>query len=142
MRSSRRAFSIISIFLILFIPKRLPAQDTSSIVIHKDPRVEVLVKKQSEVNAAIRKANTRSGKGYRILVLTTNKRDEAIAAKTKIYSYFPELKSYLLYQSPNFRLKAGNFKTKEDAEQYLKSLSSYFPKGVFIVNDTIELNPD
>ena len=84
----------------------------------------------------------RSAKGYRVLVINTNKRDEAMAAKTKIYSNFPELKAYLVYQAPYFRLKAGNFRTKEEAQQYQKMLSAYFPKGVFVVNDTIEVVPE
>jgi len=118
------------------------AQDTSSIVIHKDPRVDLLLKKQGDVNAAIKKANARTAKGFRLLVINTNKRDEAIAAKTKVYSNFPELKAYLVYQSPYFRLKVGNFKTRDEAVQYQKSLGFYFPKGVFVIPDTIEVTPE
>ncbi len=131
-------------FFILFISAgALHAQDTSAtVIVHKDPRVDVLVKKQSEVNAAIKKANSRTAKGYRLLVINTNKRDEAIAAKTKILTNFPELKAYLVYQSPYFKLKAGNFRTKEEAADYQKILSAYFPKGVFIVSETIEVTPE
>ena len=128
--------------LLVFAGKLVAAQDSSSVVIHKDPRLDVLVKKQAEVNAAIKKANARTARGYRLLVANTNKRDEAMAAKTKIYSNFPELKSYLVYQSPYFKLKAGNFKTREEAQQYQKLLSVYFPKGVFIMNDMIEVTPE
>lgn len=116
--------------------------DSPTVVIHKDPRVDVLVKKQADINAAIKKASARSARGYRLLVMNTNKRDEAIAAKTKIYTNFPELKAYLIYQSPYFKLKAGNFKTREEAQNYQKTLSLYFPKGVFIVNDIIEITPE
>jgi hypothetical protein len=118
------------------------AQDTSSVVVHKDARIDLLLKKQGEVNAANRKANARTAKGFRILVINTNKRDEANAAKTKIYTNFAELKTYLVYQSPYFKLKVGNFRTREEAQQYQKSLSLYFPKGVFIVPDTIEITPE
>lgn len=118
------------------------AQDTSSVVVHKDPRLDVLLKKQGDVNAAIKKANARTARGFRLLVVNTNKRDEAIAAKTKVYSNFPELKAYLIYQSPYFKLKAGNFKTREEAQQYQKSLGYYFPKGVFIIPDMIEVTPE
>ena len=79
------------------------------------------------------------GKGYRVLVINTNKRDEAIAAKTKVYTYFPELKSYLIYQSPFYQLKVGNFKERKEAEDYLQRLKKYFPLGVYIMNDTIEI---
>lgn len=118
------------------------AQDTSSVVIHKDPRLDMLLKKQGDINTAIKKANSHTARGYRLLVINTNKRDDAIAAKTKVYSNFPELKAYLVYQSPYFKLKAGNFKTREEAQQYQKSLNYYFPKGVFIISDIIEVTPE
>lgn len=135
------------LFLIgLFLVKNVVAQtvytDTGSVVVHRDPRVDVLVKKQAALNLAIKKANARTAHGYRLLVINTNKRDEAIAAKTKIYTYFPELKAYLVYQSPYFKLKAGNFRTREEAQQYQKNLNVYFPKGVYIVNDVIEVKPE
>jgi hypothetical protein len=127
--------------LILFAI-RASAQDTSSVVIHKDPRIDLLLKKQSDANAAIKKANARTARGFRLLVINTNKRDEAIAAKTKVYTNFPELKAYLVYQSPYFKLKVGNFRTREEAKDYQKSLGYYFPKGVFVVADTIEVTPE
>jgi len=116
--------------------------DTSSVVIHKDPRIDLLVKKQVEINEETTRNARRVAKGYRLLVVNTNKRDEAINAKTRLYQYFPELKSYLLYQSPYFKLKAGNFKERKDAENYQKKLNAYFPRGVFIMNDLIEVKPD
>ena len=81
-------------------------------------------------------------RGYRLLVINTNKRNEAIDAKTKIYTYFPDLKAYLIYQTPYFKLKAGNFRTRDEAERYRKNLNSVFPKGVYIINDTIEITPE
>ena len=132
---------LIGFFIVKVVSAQTGYMDTNSVVIHKDPRLDVLVKKQGALNMAIKKASARTAHGYRLLVVNTNKRDEAIAAKTKIYTYFPELKAYLVYQSPYFKLKAGNFRTREEAQQYQKNLSVYFPKGVFIVNDVIEVKP-
>ena len=116
--------------------------DTTAVIVHKDPRIDLLVKKQIQINEETSREARRVGKGYRLLVLNTNSRDEAAAAKTKVYTYFPELKSYLLYQAPYFKLKVGNFKEKKEAEDYQKRLEKYFPKGVFIMNDTIEIKLD
>lgn len=115
------------------------SQDTSSVIVHKDPRIELLVKKQIQINEETSRDARRHGRGYRLLVINTNKRDEAVDAKTKVYTFFPELKSYLIYQSPYFKLKVGNFKERKEAEEYKKRLQKYFPKGVFIMNDTIEI---
>ncbi len=120
----------------------IPPNQTASVIVHKDPRIDMLVKKQSGINSAVKKASVRSMRGYRLMIVNTNKRNEAIDAKAKIYTYFPELKAYLIYQSPYFKLKAGNFKSRDEAEKYRKMMTSMFPKGVFIVNDIIEIKPE
>ena len=114
-------------------------EDSSYVIVHKDPRLDLLVKKQAEINKITGTDNRKTDKGYRILVISTNNRDEAMEAKTKIYTHFPELKAYLWYQSPYFRLKAGNFKDKKTADNYRNRISIYFPKGVFVMKDVIEL---
>jgi SPOR domain len=118
------------------------ADSTSSIVIHKDPRIDLLVKKQIEVNEETTRNARRFVSGFRIQVINTSDRNAAIAAKTKIYKLFPELKAYLLYQSPYFRLRVGNFKDQEEAEGYRKALSKEFPNSVFLVRDTVEVKLD
>ena len=116
--------------------------DSGSVIVYKDARLDLLVKKQAQINEETSRDARKVGKGYRLMIINTNKRDEAIAAKTKVYTYFPELKAYLIYQSPFFRLKAGNFKTRDEAEKYRKQMAPLFPKGVFIVNDIIEVKAE
>ena len=116
--------------------------DSGLVIIHKDPRVDLLIKKQSQINEETTRESRKSGKGFRLMIISTISRDEAIAAKTKVYTYFPELKAYLWHQSPYYKLKAGNFKERKDAEDYQKRLNIYFPKGVFIMNDIVELKPE
>jgi len=114
--------------------------DSSSVTIHKDPRLDLLIKKQSQLNEETNKKKT--ARGFRLLVVNSNKREDAINAKTKLYQYFPELKTYLYYQAPYFKLKAGNFKDRKEAEDYQKKLNSFFPNGVFVMSDLIELKPE
>ena len=116
--------------------------DSNTVIVHKDPRVELLVTKQAEINEATSRDSRKTGKGYRLMIISTNIRDEAIAAKTKIYTYFPELKAYLWHQSPYYKVKAGNFKDRKEPEAYQQKLNAYFPKGVFIMNDIVELKLD
>lgn len=115
---------------------------TASVIVHKDLRVDMLMQKQADINMAVKRATGYTTKGYRLMIIHTNKRDEAIDAKTKVYTYFPELKAYLLYQAPYFKLKAGNFKTREEAEKYRRNMNNMFPKGVFIISDVIEVRPE
>ncbi len=120
------------------LPWQLPV-DSNSVIVHKDPRLDLLVKKQADINEVTSRDGRRTDKGFRLMIISTNNRDEALAAKTKVYTYFPDLKAYMWYQSPYFRVKAGNFKDRKDAEAYQKRLNTYFPKGVFIMKDIIEV---
>ncbi|MBC7827907.1 MAG: SPOR domain-containing protein [Chitinophagaceae bacterium] len=116
--------------------------DSVSIVVHKDPRIDMLVKKQIEINEITTRNSRRSAPGYRIQVISTNNRNKALEAKTKIYQRFPELKTYLMYQSPFFRLKVGNFLDRQEAESYLQDILQLFPTGVYVVRDTVEVKPE
>lgn len=123
----------------LALPAMAQTDSTSSVVIHKDPRLDVLVKKQAQINEATTRDARRNMAGFRLQVINTSDRNAAIAAKTKVYQLYPELKAYLLYQAPYFRLRVGNFKDKDEAEDYRKSLLKEFPNGVFLVRDMIEV---
>jgi SPOR domain len=112
--------------------------DSGSVVVAKDPRIDQLVAKQIEINEETTRDSRRIMPGYRIQVINSTDRNRVFAAKAKMYQEFPDLKLYLMYQAPNYKLKAGNFKTQEEAEDYIKQLSRIFPTGLYIIRDTIE----
>ncbi|MGJ7029579.1 SPOR domain-containing protein [Niabella hirudinis] len=130
-------------FFLVFLCYGLMAQ-SGGVAVYKDPRIDLLIKKQGEVNnlSTRNSAKRRTAPGYRILVISTNNKAEAIAARTKIYSGFPELKPYMWHQSPYFKVKAGNFTSWQDAQVYQKKLAALFPNGVFIMSDVVEVDPD
>ena len=116
--------------------------DSNTVIVHKDPRIDLLISKQAQINEETSRDSRKTAKGYRLMIISTNNRDEAISAKAKVYTYFPELKAYLWHQSPYYKVKAGNFKDRKDAEAYQKKLNVYFSNGVFIMNDVVEVKPD
>ena len=131
------------IILALFISIQASAQtDSNAIVVHKDARIDLLVKKQIEINEITTRDARRFVQGFRILVVSSNDRNKVMTAKSKLYQQFPALQVYLMYQSPYYKLKVGNFKERKDAEDYLPNLQQIFPSGVYIIRDTIEVNPD
>ena len=115
--------------------------DSNSVVVHKDPRIDLLIKKQIEINETTTRNSRRTAQGYRIQVISTNNRAKALEVKTKMYQQYPELKAYLMYQAPFFKLKIGNFSDRRDAESYLADIQLIFPTGVYIVRDVIEIKP-
>ena len=128
-------------FFVFMSVSSMAQLDTNSVVVHKDPRIELLIKKQIEINEVTTRNSRRSAQGFRIQVISTNDRTKAMAAKTKIYQRFPELKAYLMYQPPFFKLKVGNFTEREEAESYLQDIMRLFPTGVYVVRDVVEVKP-
>src|SRR5829696_3043085 len=117
------------------------ADSSAGVVVNKDPRIDMLVNKQIEINEASTRNSRRSAAGFRILVISSNNRNKVIEAKTKMYREFPELKIYMMYQSPFYRLKVGNFRDRSEAEEYLSQIQRFYPTGVYVVTDTIEVRP-
>ncbi len=111
-------------------------------MVYKDHRVDLLIKKQAQINEETVRNNRRSMPGFRIQVVNSADRNKALEAKSKVYQLYPELKAFLLYQAPYYRLKVGNFKTRQEAADYQKSLARDFNTTVFIVRDVIELTPE
>lgn len=114
----------------------------ANVVIMKDRRIDVLGTKMYEYNHALSK-NIRSGKGYRLMLLSTNDRNEAMQLRARLLQQYPEHKIYMIYQNPFIKLKMGNFVEKDDAEKLRKELQSYrvVSGNIYIVPETIEIKP-
>jgi hypothetical protein len=139
----RRMLTIGSVFvLISLIPreKTMAQTDSGSLVVHKDARIDELVRKQIQINEETTRDARRSVPGFRIQVINSPDRNKVFSAKARIYQEFPDLKPYLIYQAPNYKLRVGNFKTQEEAEDFEKQLSRIFTSGLYIIRDTIEVS--
>jgi len=111
-----------------------------NILVYKDARLDLLVKKQADYNG---KANLsrKYSHGFRLMVISTTDRNEAISAKTKLLQLYPEEKVYLTYQEPYFKIRFGNFRNRSDADDYQKQLDKLYP-GVFVIPSPIEPKPE
>lgn len=116
------------------------ANDT--VIVRKDARLDVLTSKQTQINKhASLLTSTGQYKGYRIQVVSTTNREQAFKIKGELLARFPDQKSYALFQSPNFKVRIGNFLKKADAEKFRAQINKLYPTGVFIVEDAIEYTP-
>ncbi len=122
---------------------QLESDTMGTITLSVDSRVDVLADKQSKINKlAVHKNANGYYKGFRIMVLNTSDRNLANKAKADILRYFPGVKPYLAYQTPFFKLRAGNFLKREDAEKVRRDMAKHFKDQLYVVNDLIELTPE
>ncbi len=127
--------SIAFLFLVL-VSKLLVAQtmpiNNDSLKLNADPRITTLQDKYIELNKL-----KQTTSGYRIQIHFGNEREKAKDIKTKFLQAFPDVPAYDSYQSPNFRVRVGDYRSKLEATKYLKQISAAFPSS-FIVNDNIK----
>jgi len=125
----------------------VPVIDTvlyGQISVVQDPRIEVLGKKLAEYNEALNLKKTRTGKGYRLMVLSTNDRQQVLSVRSNLIRLYPEHKVYMIFQSPFIKLKLGNFLEKKDAEDLRKQLvrDKVVTGNIYLLPETIEIKPE
>jgi hypothetical protein len=128
--------------ILLFLLIALPLTVSAQVEVVKDHRLDLLLKKQEELNRKVYMDNNRTGPGYRILVVSTNDRKKAIDVKTRLMRDFPSEKTYMVYQSPVFKIQIGNYKTRQDADVLYKKIQRIYTTGVIIIPSTIEMKPE
>ena len=129
------------IIAILFSGSAL-ANSGDTIIVHKDPRLDIFTAKQASINkVTARMSSNGLFKGFRLQVLNTRSRDDAFKTKAMLLENFPDEKTYVLYQSPYFKVRIGNFVNRNDAENFKKELSLFITQPAYIVEDLIEYIP-
>jgi len=114
------------------------AQDKKpgEITLIQDDRVDLLVSKHIQINQ-----NREGIDGYRIQIFF----DSGNNSKTKAQSIFegfkakyPDVKAYLSYKSPNYKVRVGDFRTRLDAHRFLNEVIVEYPNA-WIIADMINL---
>ncbi|MEX1201639.1 MAG: hypothetical protein WEA59_00230 [Ferruginibacter sp.] len=121
---------------------KIDTLNNGTIFVQKDSRIDVLGEKMSAYNTNLSK-NIRSGKGFRLMLLTSNDRNLVMQTRSKLLQQFPEHKIYMIYQSPFIKLKMGNFLEKADAEKLKKQLLSQkiITGNIYILEEVVEIKP-
>jgi len=79
--------------------------------------------------------------GYRIQIYFDSGADSkkrALEASSAFQGKFPGTAVYLSFQSPNYKVRVGDFRTRLDAIRFLHGIMSDYPNA-FIINDRISL---
>lgn len=104
------------------------------LIINSDSRVDTLLQIHREEN--LRKGGF---DGYRVQIFQGTK-DAAYQAKAKFISNHENIKVYVLFQSPDFKVRVGDFRTKSEAIKLKYFIKNEFP-SVYIIDDFINF-PD
>lgn len=110
----------------------------------KDPRIDSLIALRIALskdpnNAAAGVYAPATSNGFRVQIFTGSDRNEAYNAQSKFHELYPELKTYIIYSEPNFKVRAGDFRSRLEAAKLLEQLRPQF-KSVFIISEKINLS--
>lgn len=114
-------------YIITFSDANDSTSAQGSILFFKDPRIDVLEKiytyKKKEIEKTIR-----------VHVFQATNRDAVFNAKTEFSKKFPGIPTFVSYQAPNFKLRAGEFASNQEANNFLKQVKVHF-KSSFVIEE-------
>ncbi|MES2416555.1 MAG: SPOR domain-containing protein [Bacteroidota bacterium] len=126
----------------LLITTVIFAQNKGKVIIIKDPLIDSLIAKRIELNA--KKPTTTnpaspvgvSQMGYRVQLFYGVDRRETFSEQARFKALYPKLNTYITYKEPNYYLRAGDFRTRLEAQNLLNELRPSFPT-LFIFREKI-----
>lgn len=75
-------------------------------------------------------ANTQGIMGYRINLYSSTNRDESIKKRSKFVGLFPDIECYWSFDTPNYKVTCGDFRTRSEALAVLHQIRSSFPDAI------------
>ena len=83
----------------------------------------------------------RSGKrvkirGFRVQIFSGSSRSDAYAVQAQFEADFKGFASYVTYQEPNYRVKVGDFRSRSEANSFMRELRSHY-HNVFVFTEDI-----
>jgi len=122
-----------------------PVPGKSVVKITADPKIKELIGSLSP-EISLDKENFITTKGFRIQIFMSNDprtaRRESEEKRDLIKGAFPEIAVYEEYIRPNWKLLAGDFLTREEADVFRQRLQKAIPglgKEMYIVQDDINI---
>jgi hypothetical protein len=138
--SAKKAIGcVVAFFMLLSVAN---AQTRGKVTVVKDPRIDSLIALRLALskmpNNGVGNYAPASANGYRVQIFVGSNRTDAYNAQSKFNGLYPELKTYITYSEPNFKVRAGDFRTRLEASKLMEQIRSQFT-SVFIIYDKINL---
>jgi hypothetical protein len=122
-------------FMAMFIATAAHAQQTRGTVdLVKDPRIDTLAARRSSLKLSGTSASvySTSGYGYRVQIYNGSSRKEAYDVQARFMNQYQGTRTYINYTEPNYKVRAGDFRTRLEAEKLLQELKGKF-SSLFII---------
>lgn len=138
-KASKSLIKCCFFFLLILASAQTFAQQTrGKVEVIKDPLVDTLIAKRFTLNKVTEGVlpATFSAYGYRVQFFSGSNRKDAYNAQARMQNEHPELRTYILYSEPNFKVRAGDFRSRLEAEKLIQDIRNKFP-SLFIISEKI-----
>ena len=114
------------------------AQTRGKVQVVKDPLFDTLLSKRAELNKGKSggTAGITSSYGYRVQIYSGSNRNAAFNAQAKFNQEYPDMRTYIVYREPNFKVRAGDFRSRLEAEKIMHEIRPLF-SAMFIISEKI-----
>jgi hypothetical protein len=119
---SKRVFLTLPMLFLAYI---IHAQD-QNLTLNQDPKFEQLLNDKRKINTSISTNDT-----YRIQIFS-GKSDEAKKTLTDFRREYTNIDGTIIFNTPNYKVMVGNFKTRIEAERNLVEIKKRY-KSVFLI---------
>lgn len=79
--------------------------------------------------------------GYRVQIFAATNYDEAMKAKSDAEAQFPDEWFYVVYDAPTYKIRAGNFTERYEADRFARVLSERGYRNAWVVPEKVFKNP-
>jgi hypothetical protein len=126
------------LFLLLSASATSFAQERGKVQVVAPPLFDTLLAKRAILNKGGGKGSSGyiSSYGYRVQIYSGSNRSAAFKAQDKFNQEFPDMRTYIAYREPNFKVHAGDFRTRIEAERIKEQMKAWFP-AMFIISEKI-----
>ena len=111
------------------------ANAQGAVTIIKDDRINGLVGLQGDIKPPAINVQI---EGFRIQLFFDSERGALDDARARFFAKYPKIDTYTTYNAPNYFLRAGDFRTRLEAEKIKAEIKDLFPTS-FIVKENINL---
>ena len=123
MKSLKLKISLLGIFCLAFASNLSFAQQ-GTVVINQDKKIATLLDLKKEMNK-----NENDSDRYKIQIYSGQDRQKAESTQREFTSAFSDWSPSIEYETPNFKIWAGSFRTRLEADRALKKIKKNFPNA-------------
>jgi hypothetical protein len=133
------------LFIVVFISTATRAQTRGAVEVIKDPRIDTLANRRANLKGdhsatVIARTNAFGSRvdGFRVQIFSGGNRKDAYDTQARFKTTHTDIHTYIIYNEPNYKVRAGDFRTHLEAEKLMQELKGNY-SNLFIIDEKVNI---